>query len=338
MIELESHRSPLRTPEVLRAEFEAIFGADKVRDLEAAVQPLADEDARLEQVQIAAAKLGPVALCLSGGGIRSAFFALGVLQALAQSNLLTRFHYLSTVSGGGSIGAWLSAWLHWAGGSQPVIEGLSARGTDDAEPPPIRHIRQFSNYLTPKLGLMSSDTWAGVAIYSRNLLLNWMILFPALWLCVLFPKIASAAVQLARANPLPELFGWSIGALIALLVVLSAWYTTANRVSNRSLCLFGLNAQMSFLAADLAPLVLAGTAFTWVVNRPQECIGWLIQDYWGLALVAVGAAVLYGIGFTLALVTHRSTRPEDRHARVQWLRDAAAWIFSGLLSGRGFVV
>ena len=65
MIEPESHRGPLRTPEVLRAEFEAIFGADKVRDLEAAVQPLADEDARLEQVQIEAAKLAPVALCLS---------------------------------------------------------------------------------------------------------------------------------------------------------------------------------------------------------------------------------------------------------------------------------
>ncbi|HEY8289974.1 MAG TPA: patatin-like phospholipase family protein [Acetobacteraceae bacterium] len=40
------------------------------------------------------------ALCLSGGGIRSAAFSLGVLQALAQNNLLTRFHYLSTVSGG----------------------------------------------------------------------------------------------------------------------------------------------------------------------------------------------------------------------------------------------
>src|SRR5258707_7547970 len=130
MIELESHRSPLRTPEVLRAEFEAIFGADKVRDLEAAVQPLADEDARLEQVQIAAAKLGPVALCLSGGGIRSASFALGVLQALAQSNLLTRFHYLSTVSGGGYIGAWLSALLPFAGCSPAGLERLLGRWND----------------------------------------------------------------------------------------------------------------------------------------------------------------------------------------------------------------
>nr|WP_255608323.1 patatin-like phospholipase family protein [Methylosinus sp. Sm6] len=49
-------------------------------------------------------------MCLSGGGIRSASFCLGVLQALAQYKLLSGFDYISTVSGGGYIGAWLSAW------------------------------------------------------------------------------------------------------------------------------------------------------------------------------------------------------------------------------------
>ena len=50
-------------------------------------------------------------LAFSGGGIRSATFNLGVLQALAECGLLTRFDYLSTVSGGGYIGSWLSAWI-----------------------------------------------------------------------------------------------------------------------------------------------------------------------------------------------------------------------------------
>src|SRR5689334_22429558 len=49
------------------------------------------------------------ALCLSGGGIRSASFALGVIQALAKRKLLQRFTYLSTVSGGRYIGSWLTA-------------------------------------------------------------------------------------------------------------------------------------------------------------------------------------------------------------------------------------
>src|SRR5439155_6129899 len=52
------------------------------------------------------------ALCLSGGGIRSATFGLGVLQGLAARGLLGKFDYLSTVSGGGYIGSWLSAWVH----------------------------------------------------------------------------------------------------------------------------------------------------------------------------------------------------------------------------------
>ena len=50
------------------------------------------------------------ALCLSGGGVRSASFALGVLQGFARAGVLGDFDYLSTVSGGGYIGGWLSAW------------------------------------------------------------------------------------------------------------------------------------------------------------------------------------------------------------------------------------
>src|SRR5207237_5108840 len=52
------------------------------------------------------------ALCLSGGGVRSAVFNLGILQGLARAGLLSKFDYLSTVSGGGFIGSWLSAWVH----------------------------------------------------------------------------------------------------------------------------------------------------------------------------------------------------------------------------------
>src|SRR5215213_2604559 len=52
-----------------------------------------------------------VGLALSGGGIRSATFSLGVLQALASRDLLKYFDYLSTVSGGGFIGSSLKWWL-----------------------------------------------------------------------------------------------------------------------------------------------------------------------------------------------------------------------------------
>jgi hypothetical protein len=55
---------------------------------------------------------GPwLGLALSGGGIRSASFAMGVMQGLQARNLMKRFDYLSTVSGGGYIGASLSYFL-----------------------------------------------------------------------------------------------------------------------------------------------------------------------------------------------------------------------------------
>ncbi len=50
-------------------------------------------------------ELPTVGLALSGGGIRAATFCLGLLRGLAQRGLLPRLDYLSTVSGGGYIGA-----------------------------------------------------------------------------------------------------------------------------------------------------------------------------------------------------------------------------------------
>jgi predicted acylesterase/phospholipase RssA len=63
----------------------------------ATVPPARDDLATHEQ---RAEHLRLSALCLSGGGIRSAAFCLGVLQALAEKRILRQFDFLSTVSGG----------------------------------------------------------------------------------------------------------------------------------------------------------------------------------------------------------------------------------------------
>ncbi len=55
---------------------------------------------------------GLVGLALSGGGIRSASFSLGVIQALVKYGVLKSVDYLSTVSGGGFIGTCLSSVLN----------------------------------------------------------------------------------------------------------------------------------------------------------------------------------------------------------------------------------
>ncbi len=118
-------------------------------------------------------------LAFSGGGIRSATFNLGVIQRLAKLRLLHRVDYLSTVSGGGYIGGWLSTWVHrhqdgilgvedCLGDGKRCGEGSSRL----PEPRQVRWLREFSNYLTPRVGAFSTDTLSGVATYLRNLLLN----------------------------------------------------------------------------------------------------------------------------------------------------------------------
>ncbi|WP_375391842.1 hypothetical protein [uncultured Sphingomonas sp.] len=57
--------------------------------------------------QAAVAPPGLVGLALSGGGIRSATFSLGVLQALARADRLAAIDILSTVSGGSYVGCFL---------------------------------------------------------------------------------------------------------------------------------------------------------------------------------------------------------------------------------------
>lgn len=135
---------------------------------------------------------GAAALCFSGGGIRSATFALGVAQGLARHGLLGHFDYLSTVSGGGYIGSWLSSWIHRAGEPEKVFAALkasNARSPTEPEPATVSHLRKYSNYLTPKLGAFSADTWVLIGTYLRNLLLNWLVFLPILLALFALPRV-----------------------------------------------------------------------------------------------------------------------------------------------------
>ncbi len=78
------------------------------------------------------------ALCLSGGGIRSASFCLGVLEGLARfsrnkallrggvSPVMDDLDYLSTVSGGGYIGSWMMSWTYRRMAAARLAEGAKA--------------------------------------------------------------------------------------------------------------------------------------------------------------------------------------------------------------------
>ena len=61
----------------------------------------------------------------------------------------------------------------------------------DVEPPELSWLRAYSNYLTPRVGVGSADAWAALAIYARNLLLNWLVLIPVLCLALLLLQMVA---------------------------------------------------------------------------------------------------------------------------------------------------
>jgi hypothetical protein len=196
--------------EVLREEYRELR-PDLGTQLDAAAPPAGDnveagrDEERLRNLYgvLHADQEGLAALCFSGGGIRSATFNLGVLQGLASLGLLDKLHYISTVSGGGYIGSWLSSWIHRSGDVTPQLAG-PRQDPEAPEPGPVRHLRQYSNYLTPKLGIFSADTWALASIVIRNLILNALVLLPILAGLLTLPLLALSRVSRWRpdADPL----------------------------------------------------------------------------------------------------------------------------------------
>jgi hypothetical protein len=179
-------------------------------------------------------KAGLMGLAFSGGGIRSATFNLGILQGLAKLGLLRKFNYLSTVSGGGYIGSWLINWI-----KQDGVGEVERRLCPDFSPDPrdlrlepIRFLRDFSNYLTPQMGLLSADMWVMAVVWVRNTLLNLLILLPAMFAVLLVPRVpelwAQAIAPVPPARPAPKLpdcnlssaYLWALALLILWIAAL----------------------------------------------------------------------------------------------------------------------
>ncbi len=145
-------------------------------------------------------------IALSGGGIRSATFSLGVLQALAEKGgkekeekgVLRRFDYLSTVSGGGYIGSALTWLLHreWDDkDSRPVRMGLdkadlvfgthwrladgSGRvgGYQPYKKAILHFMRQHADYLRPGHGITLGSL---IAVVLRGSFISLLVYLPVL--------------------------------------------------------------------------------------------------------------------------------------------------------------
>lgn len=132
---------------------------------------------------------GLVGLAFSGGGIRSATFNLGIMQALKRMGLFGCVDYLSTVSGGGYIGSCISSTLASIRGATKPDDGkeplneIFGHKQGTREPNIFRHLRDNARYLAPD-GLL--DVLRIPAILLRGIVVNFLVILPYLILAALF--------------------------------------------------------------------------------------------------------------------------------------------------------
>ena len=175
-----------------------------------------------------------IGLCLSGGGIRSATFGLGVLQALAERNCLSHVHFLSTVSGGGYIGGWLSAWIRRVGLATVERElGRHAAGQTQrhgVEPQEVTWLRRYSNYLAPRFSGFSLDLLVLLLGWARNAFLNLSMVACALAVALILPRLLVGALP-ALSHGVPSLLVWVLGATAVTLFFV--YFAVALNVQDR---------------------------------------------------------------------------------------------------------
>ena len=181
------------------------------------------------------------------------------MQGLAERGLLARFHYLSTVSGGGYIGCWLSTWLRRSRPLPPdeVYRSLAQRPSADEEWPQIGWLRAYSEYLTPRAGIMSADTWTGIALYIRNLLVNWLVIGSLLGALVTLPKVVAIIAVWTQHSPW---WAWIYLLVFAIASLVGLSFVTRNRPSWR----IADGDQQAFLWRDLLPIGIA--ALAWMLS------------------------------------------------------------------------
>jgi choline dehydrogenase-like flavoprotein len=165
----------------------------------------------------------PVGLALSGGGIRSATFCLGVLQALARKDRLREVDFLSTVSGGGYIGGFLGRFFTRIVQEVPDKVGRVQEKVADLNSPEIEWLRSTGNYLA---GGGLSDLRRNLAIFWRNLFAVHLVIaalviaiFGVLtWVgdhWIQLPALPSPAVLSLPLSP-----WWVLGLAVLVLAVL----------------------------------------------------------------------------------------------------------------------
>lgn len=262
-----------------------------------------------------------VGLALSGGGVRSASFALGAMLAMSRIGLLRCFDHVSAVSGGGWAAGWLAAWSYrHPRGVKGVEDALF--DSFPADTAPLRWVRRHITYLAPRPGMASGDSWQLLTAYIANWLPILMLVLLFALTVMLVPHALSTWVNAAQEA---DRNGWVLAASLATL-----WLMTLLR---RLTLFYRSPGARARPAQGLRMLVMASTLVTtlllaaalpfydpwirWIAARlPTQQLDhhgllghWLIASAFWTALALVAAA------FAVALASARGQRLVDRWRR-----------------------
>lgn len=310
---------------LLNAPFERTFSAEVRKWIGPRRSTRSDGPGALPYPERPHARNELVGLALSGGGMRSAVFSLGVVQALARYGVLEDVDYLSTVSGGGYCGVALSAlWadpLPYDDLSQldatpdrfpfayprPPSDG-GARAVHGNESPALKHVRSNAKLFGSGIGLFDAGTWSKVGQYLASMMLLWtLFLLPVATVTVLgalgmrngFEHLRPhvdwqdplwIAVALVPAAP----------AILAVMLSAFAWFVVGDRGKWRRR-LRGASVAFAVVAAVLFVPEVFGT----VTLQPS------MEDVWTshrlVTLAALSPLVVFGVYAVISFVVENAT-------------------------------
>ncbi|MES2951346.1 MAG: patatin-like phospholipase family protein [Pseudomonadota bacterium] len=268
-------------------------------------------------------------LALSGGGIRSATFCFGLLRGLAREKVLTRFDYLSTVSGGGYVGSALGRLYQ---GDHPAPRVQERLDQDDTLL--LWWLRSNGRYLTPA---GARDLGQAAASILRNVLFSHFEVAALMLLCatiMLLPYAAMATSGVAAAwgwqtsgSVWPSAFWGTAGSVWWCAMVLPV-FAALHYIFRYWYCRAWPNGAARL--ANLGGALLAGVAGAWLMRAVAA--HWNDESIATLAAKAGFAFWLFAPG-TAALLSLHSVDPAlqaARRLRYTKLLGVMLWALLGL--------
>jgi len=275
-----------------------------------------------------------VGLALSGGGIRSATFNLGILQALERFGFLKHVDYLSTVSGGGYIGSCLTWFM--SQNKRPFPFGTRISDYDDGGRV-LAWLRDHGNYIMPGGAL---NVWALTGAILAGTLATLAVLVPVFltvvyWLSHPFPANGFLPPapdiawfpRLPAESPRPDGFGWL---LIAGLASLTLFFVLALIYAMATSFDFIRSSRTQGFIHGGGGFVLAFGVATAIAGAIPWAHGFLAQHLHGWISEAMSAVSLSGVLSIFAALRGKKKGEDPRGWRSLLLSVGLALAVYGL--------